>query len=146
MFDWFSDHDALLTWMFVLSVVMFVGTLIVLPILIVRMSPDYFLHRKPPPDSWRGSHPFVRWTVLIIKNVVGAALLIAGLVMLLTPGQGILSILVGLSMMNVPGKRRLELRLVQSKPVLHAINWIRAKSHRPPLQVPERHPPHDCPD
>ena len=142
MSDWFSDRETLLVWMFVLSIVMFVGTLVVLPILIVRMSPDHFLHRKPPPDSWRGSHPAVRWSVLIIKNVVGAALLVAGLVMLVVPGQGILAILVGLSMMNVPGKRRLELWMVRQKPVLRAINWIRAKGHRPPLQLPERQASH----
>ena len=143
---WLTDHETLLLWMFSLSIVMFVGTLVVLPILVVRMSPDYFLHREPPPDSWRGSHPAIRWTVLIIKNVVGAVLFVAGVVMLFTPGQGILAILVGLSMMNVPGKRRLELRLVQSKPVLRAINWIRARSHRPPLLVPDRHSHDDGPE
>jgi hypothetical protein len=76
--------------------------------------------------------------VLVVKNVVGIVLLACGLVMLFTPGQGILAILVGLSLMNVPGKRALELRIVRSRPVLKAINWIRKKNHRPPLELPPR--------
>jgi hypothetical protein len=138
MLDWIGDNEALVAWMFVLSIVMFFGTLAVLPILIVRMPADYFLHRKPPPDSWRGRHPAIRWSVLIVKNVVGTILLVAGCIMILTPGQGILAILIGLSMMSIPGKRQLELRLVRSGPVLKAINWVRAKNHRLPLRIPDQ--------
>ncbi len=138
MFNLLRENERLVLWMIIASAVMFVGTLIVLPILIVRMPADYFLHRKPPPDSWRGQHAAIRLAVLFIKNVVGSVLLVAGLVMLAMPGQGLLAILVGLSLMNVPGKRALELRMIQIRPVLKAINWIRAKYGRPPLELPAK--------
>jgi hypothetical protein len=138
MWAWVTDHETFVVWLFVASAAMFLGTLVVLPILIVRMPADYFLYRRPPAKSWRSRHGVMRWTVLILKNLLGLLLLAAGLVMLLGPGQGILAILVGLSLLDVPGKRKLELRLIRSRPVLKAINWVRAKYHRPPLKLPDR--------
>jgi len=133
MLDWFGDHEALVGWLFALSVLMFVGSLILLPILIVRMPADYFSHRRPPAESWRGRHSAIRMVGLISKNAVGAIILIAGIVMLAVPGQGILAILIGLSLLNIPGKRALELRIIGNRMVLRAINALRAKAHRPPL-------------
>jgi hypothetical protein len=59
-----------------------------------------------------------------------------GVAMLLLPGQGILTILIGLMLIDFPGKRRLERRLVQQPSVWRAINWMRAKAHQPPLEMP----------
>jgi hypothetical protein len=100
------------------------------------MSPDYFLHPSPPVESWRRRHPALRISTLVIKNVLGVVLLLAGLAMLVLPGQGIITILVAMSLLNFPGKRSLELRIIRQGPVLQAINWIRARAKRPPLVVP----------
>ena len=139
---WLRQNGALVAWMTGLSVLMFVGSLVLVTVLIVRMPADYFAHRRPPPDSWRGQHPIIRILVLLIKNVVGVLLVVIGVVLSLpgVPGQGVLTILIGLTMLNFPGKRRLELAVVRSRPVNRAINWIRTKYHRPPLDVPDR----DC--
>ena len=51
------------------------------------------------------------------------------------PGQGLLTILVGLLMLDIPGKRRLELAIVRRGPVLGSINKLRARFRRPPLRV-----------
>jgi hypothetical protein len=136
--DWLPDKEAFIAWSVVGSIVMFFGSLIVLPWLIVRMPADYFLYRRPPPDSWAGRHALIRWTVLVLKNLIGAVLLLAGIVMLVVPGQGLLAIIVGISLLNIPGKRRLELRMVQNRHLMKAINWVRAKHKRPPLIVPQR--------
>ena len=55
--------------------------------------------------------------------------------MLLTPGQGLLSILVGIMLMDLPGKYKVERAIIRKEKVLSTINWLRAKAHRPPLQV-----------
>jgi archaellum biogenesis protein FlaJ (TadC family) len=139
MFHWLRQNGTLVAWMTGLSVLMFVGSLVLVTVLIVRMPADYFAHRKPPPDSWRGQHPIIRILVLVIKNVVGFLLVVLGVLLSLpgVPGQGVLTILIGLTMLNFPGKRRLELRIVRSRPVNRAINWIRTKNHRPPLDIPD---------
>jgi hypothetical protein len=58
------------------------------------------------------------------------------MVLLLLPGQGILTLLIGISLLDFPGKRQLEKRIARERHVLKAINWIRAKAGRPPLEVP----------
>ena len=131
--DWIQSHTTLIV---ALSTVMFVGGLVVMRVLIIRMSPDYFLHREPPVESWRSRHPALRISILVIKNVLGVVLLLAGLAMLVLPGQGIITILVAISLLNFPGKRSLELRIVRQGLVLQAINWIRTRAGRPPLVVP----------
>lgn len=121
-------------WIFAVSVLTFVGSLVALPILVVRMPADYFVGDAPH-DSWAAHHPAVRLTVLLVKNLLGGLLVLAGVVMLFVPGQGILTILIGLSLLNFPGKRAFERRLVGSPAVFDAINAIRTRAGRPPLRL-----------
>ncbi len=120
-----------------LSIATFFGSLFVLRILIIRMPANYFAGREPAPNPWADSHPAVRMAALISKNLLGAILVVFGLVMLFTPGQGILCILMGLSLLNVPGKRGLERRIVANPVVLRGLNGVRARAGRPPLIVDE---------
>jgi len=77
----------------------------------------------------------IAWAIL--KNLLGVALVVIGLVLALpgVPGQGLLTILVGLLMLDIPGKRRLELAIVRRGPVLRTINKLRARFKRPPLRL-----------
>ena len=86
---------------------------------------------------WEMRHPIVRWCILIGKNAIGAVLLLAGLLMLVAPGPGILTILAGVVLMDFPGKRSLEQRVLALPAVLHMVNGIRQRAGRPPLQLPE---------
>lgn len=122
-------------WLFGTSLVMFFGTLAVVPWLLVRLPADYFVRESPPPQppGWL----VLRWTVRIIKNLVGLVCLLAGLAMLVLPGQGLLTIFIGISLLDFPGKRALERRIIQRPRILRSINWLRRKNHRPPLQFDE---------
>lgn len=131
LFDLFARHG---WWIFWASIVTFVASALLLPVVVVRMPADYFVGDGAD-DSWAASHPVVRITVRILKNLVGGVLVAAGLVMLVAPGQGILTILIGLWLMDLPGKRALERRLVSSPAVFDAINAIRARAGRPPLRL-----------
>ena len=42
-----------------------------------------------------------------LRNAVGLVLVTAGLAMLVLPGQGIITLLVGIILMDFPGKHRL---------------------------------------
>jgi hypothetical protein len=70
-----------------------------------------------------------------IKNLLGIIFLCAGFLMLFLPGQGLLTLLVGLMIMNYPGKYALERWLIQRPFVLPAVNWLRAKYDHPPLLI-----------
>ena len=43
----------------------------------------------------------------------------------------------GLLLMDFPGKRRLEIRLVCFGPLDKAVNWIRRRANQPPFELPE---------
>jgi hypothetical protein len=139
MTDWLAHIGSLfppqfLIWLAASSIVMFVGTLVAIPIILVRLPADYFDVRIPRP--WmENHHPILRVAGHLVKNIVGVVFLLAGLAMLLLPGQGILTILIGLSLVEFPGKRRLEAKLVGQPAVLSTINKMRAKFNRPPLII-----------
>ena len=122
---WSSDHSYLLLWMSGISVVMFITTLLLVPVMVVRIPVDYFADER-----CRVSDSPVK---LILKNLLGIVFILAGIAMLFLPGQGILSILIGISLTNFPGKYQLERRLVLVPKVLSSINWLRGKSGKPPL-------------
>ena len=136
IFAWFRAHDAVLWWLGVLSLVSFIGTLVLIPMLVVRLPADYFLRGRHTRQTPSRAHPTLRLLGLVLKNLLGIVLIMAGLMMLVLPGQGVITILIGLTLMNFPGKHTLERRIVQQPTVLKAINWIRVKAQRPPLEVP----------
>jgi len=116
------------------SVVFFVGTLIAIPFILVRLPAHYFDERRPRP--WMPGHnPILRLLGLIAKNAVGAVFLAVGIALLFLPGQGILTILLGVSLLDFPGKRYCERKIVGLPTVLKAINALREKYGKPPLTV-----------
>lgn len=137
LFDWIRGHNILLGWLFGVSVLMFVGSLIAVPWLVVRIPSDHFLHRRRLTDRWRARHPWVRMTLLVLKNIFGGILILAGVAMLILPGQGVMTIFAGLIILDFPGKFALEGWLVRKRPLIRTINWMRHKAGRPPLELPE---------
>lgn len=71
-----------------------------------------------------------------VRNGAGAVLLILGLLMLVLPGQGVLTVLAGLSLMDFRGKRRLECRLMLAPRVFALINRVRLRAGKPRLLSP----------
>lgn len=123
--------DSMLVLLGLSSVILFVASLVVVPWVVARLPADYFAHRHREPPA--PVHPAWRLTVVVVKNLVGATLVLAGIAMLVLPGQGILSILAGVMLMDFPGKYQLERRIVGQHTVLAALNWMRARAHKPPL-------------
>lgn len=127
-----TTSKTLLAWLAGASVVGFVGSLIGIPWVLVRLPADYFDTRVP--RRWMaGRHPVLRSVGLALKNIIGVVFLLAGIAMLVLPGQGVLTILIGISLIDFPGKHRLEARLVSQRMVLSAINNVRQRFGRPPL-------------
>lgn len=110
----------------------FIGSLIIVPILLVRIPVDYFVVETGRSSRLSGLVLLGR----IIKNILGIILLGAGILMLFLPGQGLLTIVIALSLLDFPGKRSLELRLIRQPRVYKPINWLRQKYKRPPLVIP----------
>jgi hypothetical protein len=77
-----------------------------------------------------------RYVLLALKNVLGVVLLIAGLIMLIAPGQGLLTIMIGLTLIDFPGKYRLESWFVTRPAVWKSVNWLRRRAGRAEIQRP----------
>ena len=117
-----------------LSVVFFVGSLIAIPFILVRLPTDFFDTRVP--RRWmEDHHPVLRLLGHLVKNVVGAIFLFAGFLMLFLPGQGILTMLIGVTMLDFPGKRKMEAKMIGQPAVLSTINNMRQKFGKPPLTI-----------
>lgn len=117
-----------------LSVVFFVGSLIAIPFILVRLPTDFFDIRVP--RRWmEDHHPVLRLLGHLVKNVVGTIFLFAGFLMLFLPGQGILTMLIGVTMLDFPGKRKMEAKMIGQPAVLGTINNMRQKFGKPPLTI-----------
>ena len=130
---WVSDHQQLLVWAGIVSFVVFILSLLSLPWLVAQIPEDYFLPKKRQPTQWKQLHPVIRLLALVGKNLIGYGLIVAGLLMLFLPGQGILTLVMGLLLVDYPGKFRLERKLVKTPAILNSLNWLRRKAKRPPL-------------
>src|SRR5215212_4952371 len=137
IWNWIVQFWETLTWtrliwmsvFTILTIVVSYGTIV---IGMIKIPADYFSSSYAK-EIKSDKHFSIRWTALIIKNIIGFLLIIAGIIMLFTPGPGVPTILLGLIMMDIPGKRPLEARLINRPMVLSAVNDLRARYNKPPL-------------
>ena len=116
-----------------------VGSVLVVAFLLVRLPATYFqdFHSR---DIWADRHPALRLMARVAKNTLGAVLIVVGAILTLPgiPGQGVLTMLVGVMLIDVPGKRRLERRIVGRPRILRSINRLRKRFGKPPLVLGRR--------
>ncbi len=107
-------------------------------LLMLRLPADYFV-RAADRSGFLPSHRVVRHLLLVVKNLLGLLALLVGVVMALplVPGPGILFILVGLGLLDLPGKRALQRRLLRGPRVLASVNRMRAHFGKPALRTEE---------
>lgn len=135
MITWLQSNETIVWWLLVSSAITFVASLILVPMMVVRIPSDYFSHEKRHPKRPEKYPPVIRVMVLVAKNILGIVLVLAGILMLVLPGQGLFTIFVGIMMMNFPGKYKLERWVIKRGPVIKSINWLRHRAGQSPLKV-----------
>ena len=118
-----------------LAIGIFIG-----PWLILRLPADYFTYRRRQTMRATRQRPAMHLLMTAVKNLIGALLVGAGICLFFLPGQGIITLLAGLIVMNYPGKFRLERWIVSRPRVLPALNWLRRRYGRDLLHEPDREP------
>lgn len=131
--QWIQAHEALLGWLGALSIVFLCATMIAVPV-IVLLLPRRYLLEYDNPVFLPASPLYTPFSLL--KNAVGVLFALAGLAMLLLPGQGLLTIFIGLTLIDFPAKRKVIRWILRRRRLLRAINRFRAGFHRPPLAFP----------
>ncbi|MDP2898306.1 MAG: PGPGW domain-containing protein [bacterium] len=137
MIKWIQSHRAAIWWIAGASILVFIASLIIVPLLVVRIPSDYFAHRSRHIKPRAGRRSLLRWVLLVGKNLLGYVFVFAGLIMLVLPGQGMVTILIGITLVDFPGKYRFERWVVSRGPVLRSINRLRKRAGRPPLFLEE---------
>jgi len=128
-----DERGQLLAWLGAMSLLMFLVSLIAVPLVISQLPRDYLRRRYHLFRDWPWllSIPF-----LILKNVLGILFLISGLAMLVLPGQGLLTLLIGLAIIDFPRKHLLVHRVLGHRRVLPVVNRIRRRLGAEEMQAP----------
>jgi hypothetical protein len=112
---------------------MVISAAVVIFILLI-LPHDYFHSRRR--SAFVEDQPFFfRWLMIVFKNLLGIILIAAGMILSLPgiPGQGLLTILIGLILVDIPGKGFLQDKLITTPAVINPINKLRARFGKPPI-------------
>ena len=124
------------TWIVLISALMFVGSIVLAWFFIMKMPIDYLTNDQSRVYTFRKKHPIAGGALMICKNLFGLLLMISGIIMLFIPGQGVLFIFLGLTLVDFPRKKRLIRRMFKWRNTLNVINRIRRQANQPPLEPP----------
>jgi len=135
--SWSSMNSDLLFLLGSLSIFILIISVFMMVLIISFLPEDYFKseNRNLISSVQNSRYPLLKLLVLITKNFFGVLLLLSGILMLVLPGQGILTIITGLVFMDYPGKYKFERKLIRQKGVINSINWIRSRLSKPSLKV-----------
>jgi len=129
----FSDYYDFFFWLGIVSSIIFIASILSIGRLVSLIPSDYFINRKD--SKFKLNYPAAWIFSIIIKNIFGYILILGGILMLILPGQGLITIFIGLMLSNYPGKYSIEKRIIATPKILKSINWLRKKSNEPPLIV-----------
>ena len=115
-------------------IVTFSANLALVSFILVKIPADYF-RESPKSKFLEKQSSVVRVLAIVGKNIAGVILVVLGVVLSLpgVPGQGVLTILLGVMLLDFPGRRRFERWIVSSPKVLGAVNKLRQRFDKPPL-------------
>lgn len=102
------------------------------PVILARLPEDYFT-RSALSRRMRPRAGYRALLVRILRNIAGWPLLLVGIVLLVLPGQGVLTIIAALVLMDFPMKKRLLHRVLRETRVRAALDWLRRVAGKPPF-------------
>ncbi len=132
--QWLTVYQTQIALISGFSFVLLCLTVFATPWLLARLPADYFCRK--PTASARSLRSLL---ISTSRNIVGVIVLLVGLILMVTPGPGLLCIVLGLALCDMPGKSRLLAKLVSSPTVFTALNWARKKANVAPFLQPELH-------
>ena len=135
MITFIHNHEVLLIWLTIASIIGFIGSLLVIPWILIQIPSDYFSYSKRKKHQWGSYPPIIRLVLLLIKNIFGVIFIISGIIMLFIPGQGIITIIIGIILTDFPYKYKIERWIINRPAILRSINKLRVKAKQSPLKI-----------
>ena len=124
--DWISDNYRLIQWVGIAFVLLFFLSLFILRCVIVRLPDDYFLNDSSALN--KRSENLISLALRVAKNLFGFLLIICGIILLFIPGQGLVTIVLGAWIMDLPWIIKIKRKFVYSRLVKRTLNWVRSKN------------------
>lgn len=131
--DFLDDHAAWVGSLAGLSLLLLITSIFLAPEFLLRLPSDYFHSSRHVPLEGFLGRPALRTTLLVLKNCLGLILFLAGLSMLLLPGQGLLTLLVALMLLDFPGKFALKKWIISFPKIHAAVNRFRERHGKKPF-------------
>ena len=131
--EFISSYKVYILWLATISLFVFIFSLLSIKWLVALIPTNYFIKKKKVKSKRKYS--FIWFLSIIVKNLIGYTLILGGILMLVLPGQGLFTILMGLILSNYPGKYSIERKFISMPSILKTVNWLRKKSDKPPLQI-----------
>lgn len=132
-YNFYNEYREFIFLLGTISLIIFFISLLSIKWLAAVIPEDYFIERKP--SNFKINFPISWFLLTILKNIFGYLLIFGGIMMLVLPGQGILTICLGLILSNYPGKYNLERKIIRTPNILKTLNWLRKKSNKKPLKI-----------
>ncbi len=129
---WTAWHLAALT--IGLAVLSALVSMPIIGYVLTRLPADYFVNAASRQKQKR-RHPVLHVLAVMARNLFGVLLILLGLALSLpgVPGQGVLTILMGVMLVDFPGKFRVERWLITRRGIFSTVNRLRARYGQPPL-------------
>ncbi|MFL2714788.1 MAG: PGPGW domain-containing protein [Gammaproteobacteria bacterium] len=131
--EFVSNYKTYILWLATISLFVFIFSLVSIKWLVALIPTDYFVKKNI--SKSKKSYSLLWLMSIIVKNIIGYTLILGGILMLVLPGQGLFTILMGLILSNYPGKYTIEKRIISIPSILKTINWLRKKSNKPRLKI-----------
>jgi hypothetical protein len=131
--EFVSNYKTYILWLATISLFVFIFSLVSIKWLVALIPTDYFVKKNI--SKSKKSYSLLWLMSIIVKNIIGYTLILGGILMLVLPGQGLFTILMGLILSNYPGKYTIEKRIISIPRILKTINWLRKKSNKPRLEI-----------
>lgn len=129
------QYSTILTWLGLVSTATFFLSLLVIPLILCKLESTFFIHLHQQNTSGE-RHPLLSITLRGLRYFFGTFLVIAGFLMIFLPGQGLLTMVLGISLLDFPGKRAVIDGILTFPSIQKALNWIREKANKEPFLFP----------
>ena len=135
MMEFINEYKSFFWALAVVSMLLFLLSLFLIPLMLMRIPEDYFIRHAKLSEKGKSPKSILKILLLIIRNLCGWLLMLSGIAMLLLPGQGILTILISLTLIDFPYKRKFEYYVISRPLVIKNINRLRKKWGVAPLRL-----------
>lgn len=135
IWQWLKIHEELLFLLGLFSVITFVVSTFIVPLFVILLPCDYFTNEEKARHFYKLPAPLLA-VLVVLKNILGIIFILTGIILLVLPGQGLLTILLGVLLLDFPYKRKVEIKVIGEAHVLNGINWMRKKFGKEPLIAP----------